>query len=90
MKVNYTSEFIKKLAHQVNYIAIDKPFTARKFKNELLAKAEKTKNLPYSYRKSIFFDDDSIRDLVFKGYCIVFRIKNNSITIFSLVKYEAY
>ena len=44
--------------------------------------------MPYSYRKSIFFDREDIRDLVFKGYVITFVIKNNIIEVFGFIKYQ--
>ena len=39
--------------------------------------------MPYGNRKSIFFDRDNIRDLVYKGYVIVYKIddKNERIEI---------
>jgi len=33
-------------------------------------------------------NDDSIRDLSFKGYTIVFRITNTEIEVFGFVKYQ--
>jgi hypothetical protein len=44
--------------------------------------------MPYAYRKSIYFNDKNIRDLIFKGYTIVFRITENKIEIFGFVKYQ--
>jgi len=40
------------------------------------------------FRKSIYFDDDSIRDLIFKGYTVVFRINNSQIEVFGFVKFQ--
>jgi len=31
--------------------------------------------MPYKHRKSIYYDDENIRDLVFKGYTIVYMIE---------------
>ncbi|WP_432264521.1 type II toxin-antitoxin system RelE/ParE family toxin [Autumnicola edwardsiae] len=58
----------------MRYIAKDKPLAARKFKNALLLEIKKISSNPYSFRKSIYFDNEEIRDLTFKGYCITFRI----------------
>ena len=46
--------------------------------------------MPYANRKSIFFDREDVRDLVFKGYNIVYKIddENNRIDIFGFTKYE--
>ncbi len=46
--------------------------------------------MPYSNRKSIFFEDVEIRDLVFKGYVIVYRINKTKelIEVFGFAKYQ--
>ena len=90
MKIKYTSEFNSKLAEQVKYIAKDKPSAARKFKNDIISKTNDISKMPYSNRKSIFFDDSNIRDLIFKGYCIIFHIHKETITVFSIIKYQNY
>lgn len=74
MKIKLSTGFRLKLAKQVKYIARDKPQAGRNFKNELLNEIRKIPEFPYSYRKSIFFNDDNIRDLVYKGAVIAFRI----------------
>ena len=46
--------------------------------------------MPYKNKKSIYFDDSNIRDLIFKGYTIVYRIKPEMkvVEVFGLIKYE--
>lgn len=46
--------------------------------------------MPYANRKSIFFDREDIRDLVFKGYVIVYKIDDEKkiIDVFGFTKYE--
>ncbi len=46
--------------------------------------------MPYANRKSIFFEREDIRDLVFKGYVIVYKIdeQKNVIDVFGFSKYE--
>lgn len=89
MKVKFTKGFNKKLNEQVAHIAEDKPTAARRFKNELIAKIKKIPEMPYKHRKSIFFNRDNIRDLVFKGYVTVYKIDKNSqeIQVFGFNKY---
>ena len=43
---------------------------------------------PYKNKQSIFFDDQNIRDLIFKGYIIVYRVKESEIEVFGFIKYE--
>lgn len=35
---------------------------------------EKIYPMPLKCRKSIYFDDDNIRDLIFKGYVIPYKV----------------
>ena len=88
MKVKISKNFRKKLFRQVFYIARDKPQAARRFKNDLLQQLELISEHPYSFRKSIFFADDNIRDLIFKGYVITFRIdtEENKAEVFGFYK----
>ncbi len=44
---------------------------------------------PFKCRQSIYFDDTAIRDLVFKGYVVVYKISDESIDVFGLTKYQA-
>lgn len=90
MKVKFLKQFSLKLADQIEFIALDKPSAARKFKSELLAEIHTIKTMPFRCRKSIYFNDDAIRDLIFKGYVVVYRVKLEPkiIEVFGLVKYE--
>jgi len=46
--------------------------------------------MPYKHRKSIFFNREDIRDLIFKGYVIVYKVdeRSQTIEIFGFTKYE--
>ena len=45
---------------------------------------------PYSYRENLTMKDTQVRDLVFKGYVVVFVIEESkqTITIISIYKYN--
>jgi plasmid stabilization system protein ParE len=90
MKIDISKPFRKKLNSQIEYITKDKPGAARKFKDELLKRIKEIPTMPYQNRKSIFFDDDKIRDMVYKGYIVVYRIveKDRKIQVFGFTKYE--
>lgn len=88
MKLVFKDTFISRLESQIEFIAKDSPSNARKFKSALLKKIKAIPEHPYQYRKSIYFEDETIRDLIFKGYTIVFRIAENRIEVFGLVKYQ--
>ena len=72
----------------MTFIAEDKLSAARKFRKELLERIKEIPSNPYRFRKSIYFENVLIRDLIFKGYTIVFRINEDQIEIFGFVKYQ--
>lgn len=45
--------------------------------------------MPLKYKKSIYFNDENIRDLVFKGYVVPYKIDTakNKIIIIGINKY---
>ncbi len=74
----------------MEYIAKDKPAAARKFKNDIISKIKEIPPNPYIYRKSIFFDREDIRDLIFKGYIVAYKINEESqkIKVFGFAKWQ--
>ncbi len=88
MRVVFKDTFIIRIESQIEYISLDSPFRARKFKSDLLKRIKEIPTNPYRYRKSIYFEDKTIRDLIFKGYTIVFRITEDKIEVFGIVKYQ--
>ncbi len=90
MKLSITKEFRNKLNSQVAYIAQDKPAAARKFKNDLILAISEIPAMPFRYRKSIFFDREDVRDLVFKGYIVIYKVnlKLKEIEVFGFTKYK--
>jgi len=88
MKVSIKSTFVNRLGNQLDFIALDSPANARRFKNDLLKIIDTLPSNPFKCRKSIWFDDQNIRDLIFKGYTIVYRINNDTIEVFGFVKHQ--
>ena len=88
MKVVYKESFIIRLENQLDYIAQDSTARAKKFKNELLKRIYKARRNPRQFRKSVYFDDPNIRDLIFKGYTVVFRVNKNTIEVFGFLKFQ--
>lgn len=90
MKLKVLTSFRDKLNIQIDFIAKDKPFAARKFKSELISKIKEIPQMPYMHRKSFFFDREDIRELIHKGYIIVYKVneKESVIEVFGFSKYE--
>ena len=75
MIIIHKPTFSNQLKQILKYIARDKPSASMEFKNELKKKINLIPDNPYKYRKSIYFNDENIRDLIYKKYTIVYRIK---------------
>ena len=90
MKIKILPSFSETLLNHIEFIAQDKVSAARKFKSDILSKIQAIQSFPYKHRKSIFFDDASIRDMVFKGYVIIYKInlEQGEIEVFSFLKYK--
>ena len=74
----------------LRYIARDSKSRASKFNNQLSIKVNKLPNMPYKFRQSHYYEDENIRDLVFKGYTIPYLIDqpNNTIVILDIFKWS--
>lgn len=90
MKIEITPAFRDKLKRQILYISKDKPQAARKFNQLVFQEIRKLPDNPKKNRKSIFFDDENIRDLIVKGYLITYEIlpNENKIVVFGFYKWE--
>lgn len=87
-KIVFGDGFVSRLERQIRYIARNNPQNARKFKNSILARIKEIAQNPYACRKSIYFDNKEIRDLIYKGYTIVYVITDKSIDVFGFLKQQ--
>ncbi len=92
MKIRFEKDFLLALNKQVDYIAKDKPKAARKFKSDLIKHLQKDLKKPFHFKKSVYFENEIIRDYIFKGYVCVYLIdtQNKIVTIFGFIKYKEF
>ena len=86
MVIRRTARFNLELKSVFDFIAKDNPNRAREFRNELIAKIERTAQTPFICRKSINFNDDEVRDLIFKGYVIPYLVDDEIIYVLGIYK----
>jgi len=86
MVIKYKPKFERELKIIFDFIAKDSLSRAREFRNELITKIERTAQTPFICRKSINFNDESIRDLIFKGYVIPYLIDDEVIYVLGIYK----
>ncbi|HFU74980.1 MAG TPA: type II toxin-antitoxin system RelE/ParE family toxin [Arcobacter sp.] len=75
MIITYTPAFLRQLKQIIEHIALDKPTASMKFKDELKKAINLLPDHPLKYRKSIYFDNENMRDMIYKKYTIVYRLK---------------
>ncbi len=83
MYIYYDDRFIERYLEIYQYRA---EIFEKELKNAILGAT----HYPYKHRKSKYFMSENIRDLIFKGYTIPFRIdeENNRLVILSIIKYR--
>ena len=75
MKIIHKPTFSKQLKNIIEYIAKDKPSASMNFKNQLKESISLIPNNPYQYEQSQYFDTENIRNMTFKKYTIVYRVR---------------
>jgi hypothetical protein len=90
MTVKISNEFLKLLTAQVRFIYKDKLRAALKFRKDLLKNIKKDLKQPFHFKKSRYFDDENIRDYIFKGYVSVYEINIDmkTVSVFGFIKYK--
>lgn len=86
--MEYAPKFSKDVDSIINFITLDSVDRALGFYNDLMAEIQKVGYIPYSFCNNLILHDESVRDLIFKGYVIPFRIdeKNQTIKILAIFK----
>ncbi len=88
MKIIKDIEYLNKFKRIIYFISKDKRGAAIKFEREVNKRITDLVNFPCRYRKSYYFDDERYRDMIYKGYTIVYRVDNDTITILDIFKWQ--
>ncbi len=87
-QIKRSAVFKENLSEILLFIAKDSKNRANNFKNTLKEELEKLPFMPLKYRKSIYFNQENIRDFIFKGYCIPYVINEKEIILLDIIKWE--
>ena len=74
MHISRHSDFTEHLFEILDYIAQDNFLASVHFLADLNDRIKYLIDFPYQYRRSIYFDDDMVRDMIFRGYTIIYEI----------------
>lgn len=88
MRTVISKRFYQKLEKQIQFISKDKPASAVRFRNDILDEIDKIKNSTLSYKKSPYFENGDIREMIFQGYRVMFEIQKDRIVVFGFLKWE--
>lgn len=88
MEIILTEQFIANVKDILDFYASNSPQTARNFFDALYEKIESIPFMAYRFRKNKDFHQDNVRDLIFKGYVIPFKIDDDSIKIIAIYKHN--
>ena len=86
MQIKLDEKFEINFNSILEYIAQDKISASKKFRKDLFKQIKNLPTFPYKFRKSIYFTNNNIRDMIFKGYTIVYEIDldNNQIILLNI------
>ena len=82
-------KFKASLTTILDFISNDSKQNAINLKSSLRHSLKDLTFMPYKFRKSIYFDDENIRDYIFMGYCIPYVIDtaNEQIILLDILKW---
>lgn len=86
MQIKFTQNFEKNFYIIYEFIAQDKLSAAKNFKSKLLKTIKDLPIFPYKNRKSFYFEEENIRDMIFMGHTIVYEVDTSKqeIIIFTI------
>jgi len=89
MRVEFNPLFEEALFSILAYIENESPSASIRFEEALLEHLESLTHFPYKFRKSIYHDDEHIRDYIFMGYTIPYLVdeKNDMIVVLDIFKW---
>ena len=74
MQINRSPRYKNNLFKILDHIARDKVSASENFLYEVDELINNLPHFPFKYRKSIYFNNENVRDMIYKGYTIVYRV----------------
>lgn len=90
MEIKRAKLFNIRLESIVFHVAEESPRNARKLKNKFQKSINTLDYMPYKFRKSYYYNNENIRDLIVQGYTIPYFIdqENDMIVVLDIFKWE--
>ncbi len=89
MTILRKKEYLYELKNILSFISKDSANRAVTFKKQLDYQLENLVHFPYKYRQSIHHHDKELRDLIYKGYTIIYKVDmvKNEIAVVDIFKW---
>jgi plasmid stabilization system protein ParE len=84
MQIIRSNDYINRLLFILNYIAQDNKIASLNFKKEIDIHIENLILFPQIGKKSTYFNDENIRELMYKTYTIIYKITHKNIIILDI------
>jgi len=84
MKIIESRKYKIELREIAQYIKKDKKSASIKFVLELKKSIQNLIHFPYKYKKSIYFEDDNVRDMTYKSYTVIYEVFESKIEVMSI------
>ncbi|HLD66275.1 MAG TPA: type II toxin-antitoxin system RelE/ParE family toxin [Pseudomonas sp.] len=74
LQINWTDSALASLDSLFAYIAKDSPFYAQSFIQQLIRSVDRLSNFPKSGRRVAEANGENVREIIFQGYRIIYRL----------------
>ena len=85
VKVKWSKDSIEDLKEICKFIALDSPFYAKMFSERVFEMVEHLESFPEIGRPVTESEDLNVRELIYKGYRIIYQIKGNYLEIITVI-----
>jgi addiction module RelE/StbE family toxin len=85
MKIIWSNDSLDDVDRIREYISLDAEFYAQIFVEKIIQISDRLKNFPMSGRVVPEFNNESIREIIFRNYRIIYEITEENIIILSVI-----
>ncbi len=66
------------------------PLAARRFLRLLQSKIQSLESMPHRFRSSLYISDESVRDMIVKGYTVCYAIREERVHVLTVFRQRDY
>ena len=84
MRIIESQRYKIELREIAQHIKKDKKSASIKFVLELKKNVQNLTQFPYKYKKSVYFEDDNVRDMTYRSYTVTYEVFESKIEIMTI------